>query len=429
MVTRETCTGINRHLFNLKTYIDSIFHYVPHLIKGELSLIDYFKLLYRMSIYAGTLNNNKFVKVNGKMRLGLYVSAYGTKPYWITNDKLFNFKNMMPPSTVVISITSACRNKCEHCYQKNDKGQDINIDEMIKAVQKIQEMGVPFCIIEGGDTFLVYERLKKLVSSIDDRSEIWVNTTGDEVTLERMMELKKMGISAVRFSLHHHDPAVFNQFMGVDWAWDNLIKGTTICNEVGVPVVFNACINKEGFYNGDFEKIMDKARELNGVIIEVIHPKRAGGWLSQEIEQFSEKDFDRVKSLVYQYNFNPEYKDYPMISCQIIEESVSMYGCSAGGVERFYINAKGDVQPCEFLNISFGNIEKEEFETIYKRMREQFMPPCETWLCDKYCTEIYKVARKNNVTVLPLGEELSKQVYMKWDRGTPTRLYEKLYFK
>ncbi len=50
-----------------------------------------------------------------------------------------------------------------------------------------------------------------------------------------------------------------------------------------------------------------------------------------------------------------------------------MFVCTAGGTDRFYINAKGDVQTYEFLNFLFGNIGEEDFLTIYNRMRDHFL--------------------------------------------------------
>jgi len=97
---------------------------------------------------------------------------------------------------------------------------------------------------------------------------------------------------------------------------------------------------------------------------------------------FGPEDFQQVANLVMQYNHDPRFEDFPAISAQVLEEDRSRFGCTAGGVDRFYINAKGDVQACEFLNLSFGNILEEEFDSIYRRMRAQFTPPGETWLCE-----------------------------------------------
>ena len=48
------------------------------------------------------------------------------------------------------------------------------------------------------------------------------------------------------------------------------------------------------------------------------------------------------------------------------------------------MGADGEVQPCEFLNVSFGNVRDEPFETILRRMREHLHTPSTDWLC---CTQ------------------------------------------
>jgi MoaA/NifB/PqqE/SkfB family radical SAM enzyme len=126
------------------------------------------------------------------------------------------------------------------------------------------------------------------------------------------------------------------------------------------------------------------------------------------------------------YNNDKKYKDYPSISAQVIEEDNEHFGCTAGGTDRFYINAKGDVQPCEFLNLSFGNIQNEKFSIIYDRMRNVFNTPCQNLICEKISNNIYKFYKDNNLKTLPLTTELSKQIYEKWNRGDKTEFYKKI---
>jgi len=44
-------------------------------------------------------------------------------------------------------------------------------------------------------------------------------------------------------------------------------------------------------------------------------------------------------------------------------------GCMMGGLSHLTIDSKGNVNPCVFLPVTFGNIMKEDFATIYARMR------------------------------------------------------------
>jgi len=214
--------------------------------------------------------------------------------------------------------------------------------------------------------------------------------------------------------------------MQSDRAWDTLTNGVHLCHQADVLVAFNVCLERDGFYNGEFERLMDRAREFQACLVQLIKPKPAGAWLESGTLEFSRPDLDHVRQLVQRYNHERAYAGYPAISAQIIEEDAEHFGCTAGGTDRFYINAKGDVQPCEFLNLSFGNLAEEDFDTIYARMRQAFVPPGETWLCEACAPQIRQLARTHKVQNLPLGPALSAQIHRDWSRGKPTRLYAAL---
>ena len=418
--------GFPKFIFNLKLKINVFFYFIPEFFKGKISLKRFLLFLRRLLIFLSKMQHNKFVKIGDKTRLDLYVPGFPSKAFYTACKKFMQFEDKMPCATVLISITSACKYNCSHCYQKHDKGRDVNIDILNSTVKKLQDMGIAFFNIEGGEPFLAYDRLKKLCSSIDERSEIWINSTGDGITRERLLELKKMNVTAIMFSLHSPEPDVFNKFMGSDSAWDTLKSAVNMCHDAGVAVALNSCLMRDDFYNGTFERIMEVAKDFNACIIQIIKPKPSGGWLAKEDIEFNSNDIACIKAKVNNYNLRREFIEYPSVSAQIIEEDKDVFGCTAGGVDRFYINAKGDLQPCEFLNISFGNIAVDKFEDIYKKMRSCFEWGGDCAPCEKYSKEIYRLYKKNNLNSLPLPPELSEKIYNSWDRGKKTDLYKRL---
>ncbi len=423
MIKPKNITGFRKGWLLLRVKIRMFFHFLGKLFSGKLSLKNFFKVLKRLLYFLSTIKENKFVKLGKYTRFGLYLPGYPSRAFFTACEKFSHFGVKLPCTTVLVSVTSACRFDCVHCYQKNDKGKDADLDKLIEVVKKLQNMGMAFFNIEGGEPFLVYEKLKRVCEVIDNRSEIWINSVGDGMTLEKLKELKSLNLTAAMFSFHFLDKEEMNKFMGSDNAWDSIMNGIKLCNEAEVPVAFNICLQADDFHNGKFEKLMDKAKELNVSIIQLIKPKPAGGWLESGVEDFPSAEIERVKKLVNKYNNEKEFKDYPSISAQVFEEAPEMFGCTAGGTDRFYINAKGDLQPCEFLNISFGNILTDDFEIIYKEMREQFEGPGEAWLCEKYSGKILKVFKEKKLNSLPLSKELSKEIYENWDRGRKTKLY------
>ena len=426
MIKVSNVTGWQKTVFNLKLKISIFSHYIPVLLKGDISLKRFILLLKRLLLFVSRVQHNKFVRIDGNTRLGLYVPGFPSQAFHTACQKFSQFEEKMPCSTVLLSITSACPYHCNYCYQKLDKGQDVDIEVLIGAVKKLQEMGIAFFNIEGGEPFLVYDRLKRLCSVIDDRSEIWINSTGAGMTKESLAELKYLKVTAIMFSLHSPDADAFNRFMGDNSAWLAMEFGVKMCHEAGLAVAFNTCLMRDDFYNGTFERIMEAVKDYKACLIQIIKPKPAGGWLEKSDIEFSAEDLAYIKARVNQYNLQEEFFEYPSISAQILEEDKAVFGCTAGGTDRFYINAKGDLQPCEFLNLSFGNIALDRFEDIYHKMRSHFAWGGECYLCESCSKEIYKLYQDNSLKSLPLTPELSEKISSSWERGRKTDLYERL---
>ncbi len=407
----------------LKVKMAVFFHYLPLVFRKELSIQRFAALIRRLLLFLSKISHNKFTKIGNQVRLDLYVPNFSSKAFFVACDKFKTFGEKLPCTGVLVSITNACAFRCKHCYQRFDKGADVSLDLVVDAVKYLQKAGVCFFNIEGGDPFLKFDRLKAVCDAISDSAEIWVNSTGYGMTRERLSDIR---ISGVMFSLHSFNAEDLNDFMGRDDAWAQMENGVELCHEMNIPVAFNTCLMKEAFYNGTFEKIMDTAKEKQATLVQMIKPKPAGAWLKKGDGFFSEADIKQAIHKINMYNTAKKYRNYPSVSAQIIEESPEIFGCTAGGTDRFYINAKGDVQPCEFLNLSFGNIAEEPFENIYDRMRKVFNTPGECMLCEQTAGKIHRLFEENNCEALPLPPDLSKQVYDNWDAGAATGLYQKV---
>ncbi|MDR3212665.1 MAG: radical SAM protein [Azoarcus sp.] len=411
-----------KRVWNLVIRLHVFFHYLPRFIGRPRRFL---ALLGRLDLLLNKLQHNKFAPIGKGLRLDLYVPSYPGKAFFKACDKFCVFDGGKSPCTgVLLSVTNACPYACEHCYQRFDTGRDVDIALLTDTAKRLQAMGVCFFNIEGGEPFVRYERLKALCAAIDcNTAEIWVNSTGHGMTAEKLRELRP---TAVMFSLHSADPETFNGFMGRPHAWKMLMTGIAHCKECGIPFAFNACLMEEAFFNREFERVMALAKDLGACLVQIIKPKPAGAWLAANTESmFSERGVETAIAKVNLYNLARSHRAYPPVSAQILEEAPDVFGCTAGGTDRFYINAKGDVQPCEFLNISFGNIAEEDFGEIYARMRKTFRHPGTCMLCEKAADHIHKLRAQYNLERLPLPPELSREVHENWDKGARTALYEK----
>ncbi len=423
----KTYIGTSRKWMNLRIQITTLLYFLPVLYLGELGLNKFIRFVKRLLYFLSKMKDNKYVQTGQGVKINLYVPAFPTRAFFQACRKVMEFKEKMPAVTVLMSVTSACRFNCKHCYQKLDKGKDTDIQLLIRAAQYLQNKGMGFFNIEGGEPFLVFERLQKLVEAIDKRSEILINSTGDGITPDRLKILKRNGnLSGIMFSLHTDDPHHLNAFMGSVDAWTTLEKGIETCHKVNLPVMFNSCLSRDDYYNGTFERVMERARSFGAVLIQMIKPKPAGGWLETGADTFTAQDIALIREKLISYNNLKAFTNYPAIAPMIIDEDREHFGCTAGGTDRFYINAKGDVQPCEFLNISFGNIAMEPFEKIYERMRTTFVTPGDCWLCEKYSPTIAALFREHHLSSLPLSPDLSAKITTGMEQGNTPEFYDKV---
>jgi len=405
--------------------VNLFFHYLPLLFKKKLDLKQYLLLIKRIHSLLKTFKLNKFYKIGKKIKIDNNVPYFPTDMFYKYMDRFINFDSKLACTSVLLSITKDCSFNCKHCYQKFDEGSDIDLDKLNSVIPELIEQGITNFKIEGGDPFIQFDRLKSVCSTIGFKGEVTINSTGNGITLERLKILQKCcNIKTVTFSINSPIKEDVNFFMGQDYAWNTLTHGLKLCKIASVPSSLNCCLHSGHYENGNFEYLMEIAKDLGVAHVMLIHPKAAGAWLQGHFPTFNKDELQHVKGLVKKYNKTRKLYKHPAITAQIIEEDSEHYGCAAGGTDRFYINAKGDVQPCEFLNISFGNINNESFIDIFNRMREEFNTPGTSWLCETYSDKINN--HFNSDEVLPLTGEKSKNLYSKWDRGDATPLYYKI---
>ncbi|HOH79399.1 MAG TPA: NAD-dependent epimerase/dehydratase family protein [Candidatus Cloacimonadota bacterium] len=424
-MSRHKLHGVHKELFILKVKLQVFYHFLRVYLQDH-RLRTFIFTLRRLNYFIGKISHNKFAQIGPYIRLDMYVPGFPSKAFYTACHKFTEFKGKLPCTVALLSVTSACTYHCEHCYQRLDHGKDVELDKLISAAKYLQNSGVAFFNIEGGEPFLTFDRLLALCRAIDDRSEIWINSTGYGITKEKLLQLKSTSLSVIMFSLHTHDEGTLNAFMGDAHAWQNMVNAIELCHQLDIAVAFNACLPLADFRNGNFEKLMQKAHDLGGILVQIIKPKPSGAWLGKGVEEYSARDFELIKAKVNRYNLRPEFAHFPAISAQIMEEDPNLFGCTAGGTDRLYINAKGDVQPCEFLNVSFGNIASEDFAIIYQRMRAVFEIPQTCICCERYAQDIYQLYHDNHLQKLPLPPELSSQIFAKMRRDCPTPLYQKI---
>ena len=402
-------------------------YFTIELLRLRLGLRRYYSLLRRLLVLVGTLSHNKVVRINGTHKFQIYLPAFPSPAFFHSLQKYDPATPNPGPITVVLSMTKACSYKCPHCYQRLDQGREVEMALLIDVVHQMQDMGVSTFDIEGGEPMLRFERLCELLSAFDSRAEIWVNTTGHQLTSEKARRMRELGVFGVYVSIHSADAATYDLFTGVPGSLARASDAIRLLHDVGIATAINYCASPADIEDGGVERVFDLARDLEVAFVQVIHGKSAGAWLQNTDNLVhAPVQIEKLRSLHLQYNTNRNYRDYPCAAVQVFEEQAALFGCTAGGIDRFYLNHAGEVQPCEFLNVSFGNVTTEPFSEIFERMRRHFAVPGQHWLCSTESASIARAIEQQGNNQTPLSRPHTEALLANWDKGPPTPLYTRL---
>ncbi len=418
-------TGWRRSLLDLRIALHVIERYALRPRAFGWRPAEYFRFLARARLLLRVFRHEKAVRVFRGVKIHLYLPAYPSPAFFYAlESKLLRD----PPGAVTVeyTMTKACSYRCEHCYQKLDTGPDLEEDLLLETARAIRDSGTAMFDIEGGEPLMRLPRLLNLLGSLDARSEIWVNTTGAGLTEEALGQLKDAGLFGLMVSIHSPDAATHDALTGVPGSFEVACDALRLCHRMGLVAAANSVLSENEVRRGDLARLMDLTRDLGCDFVQLIHPKPAGAWLARtESMQQDAALVEDLRSEHLRYN-GDAVEGYPALAAQVFEESPGMLGCTAGAVDRFYVNATGEVQPCEFLNISFGNVREEPFERILGRMRDAFRVPCTDWLCCTQAAEVARLLRENGLTRTPLPRILTEELVSGWGRGEPTPLYRRL---
>lgn len=383
-------SGWKSALFRLKFGISSC-KYIFQRNKYPLFLISSLKLTKNQGL-PGKIKIAKFA--NQYYGAILRVPRWPSKAfdYMVANGG-FNINAAGTPlkkhvDSAILAITRKCNYSCEHCYEYSNIGEkeSVPVERWKEVVRELQKLGVGIIVFSGGEPMLRYREMLELLESGDKNlSDFHIHTSGHEVTLEKAKALKTAGLTAAAVALDDFDQERHDDFRGHKGAFKESIHAIQYFRDAGVFPYINMCLRKELIRSNSLGKYFEFVKDLNVGSIVLLEPKPWGRYVSENAEDlFSEKDRKAITKFFKETSQSKKNKDYPLVFYIQYFERPEHLGCLMGGLSHLYIDSLGNVQPCVFLPVSFGNIVEEDFIEIYKRMRKAVSGPLH-----KQCPSLY----------------------------------------
>lgn len=263
---------------------------------------------------------------------------------------------------VEIAVNYNCNSKCIMCSCSNllnvDKEKMLFTPSEYKEIGKtLTKLGVTTIVITGGEPLLRND-IAEVIRALNPKNKIISLVTNAILfTRDKAKELKKAGLNTIEFSIESNKEEENDKIRGIKGHFKKVMDGIKNAKEAKLNVCLSPTLSHKNI--NEFEEFIKFAKELDCFIFLSLAGS-VGKWSHADEIMLNEKDWEFMEKLVKKYSFirNDFNTNYTLKS-----------GCPTGR-EKLYISPYGDILPCSFTHISFGNIKKESLEDIWKKMRE-----------------------------------------------------------
>lgn len=297
---------------------------------------------------------------------------------------------------LMFGITYKCQCSCRHCCTGNyvkEHHRDLTTNE-IKDV--LDQAAKPLVVNFFGGEPTLRPDLMELIRYASEKSVyVFLDTNGIVATRAYIQELKDNGLELLYVSIDSPFPELHDKYRRYKDCFDKAVGAIKNAIDVGLKCVVSTYMTKESLANGDFEKIIKMSKDLGATGVRYLLPTPAGNWLHNIDVILTPEEEKNVWALT----------DFPYIFRDFYFQTQGSSQCrGVAGKLYIYISPYGDVQPCCFIPLSFGNIRQEPLKTILDRM---FNHPIYKHSCmSKECPMINEDFRKKYINLIPDGTKL-----------------------
>lgn len=343
-----------------------------------------------------------------------------------SNIRNGKFRYLSAPITVHLELTSACNERCRHCYnfwrKDNIKNKSITWQNLRSTIRELESNNVLHVILTGGEPLLTFEKLLYAVKRcVKAGMSVSLNSNLMFVTQQKMLMLKSVGLEHILTSVNSYSDEINDYIANTPGALKEIMKGIKITQEAGIRVTPNMIvskINKDHVYRtGEFlYKLGVKKFLANRTIPPENFKKniRDEFIFDKEIARVMFEDLIRLRDdlgmeigtcRTVPSCFFDDFKKYSVFLGR---------GCSAGK-KHLILNVDGDAHACVHEDKEYGNIHKIGLRGVWGNMRDwrslSYIPQeCQEChlldLCDGGCRLVAmaydtKISGRDNLCIGP----------------------------
>ena len=292
--------------------------------------------------------------------------SYAVRPFraeMIAHQVFGRLKSAIGPGSgfriIDLAITGECNLSCRHCSAAllNQGVETLSLPDYREIVKQGKRLDNLSWNITGGEPLMV-DWLDDLIPVLEpNRHYISLQTNAWLLTSKRAGQLAALGVNCITTSLDSAVERLHDGFRGRTGSYRKVFEGIRHARAAGMRTLVGATITHDFLYSSDLIRLIEKVNSAGALFLFNLAVP-CGRWRERTDIILTPVDRRRLGRLMDRY---------PRSSTDH-EVGRNRIGCPAG-MEKIYITAGGEVLPCPFIQVSFGNCRSESLADIVHRMR------------------------------------------------------------
>lgn len=272
------------------------------------------------------------------------------------------------PTVCTLQVTTRCQANCIHCSAARHKRtgeQEMTTQDWKRIIREAEQLGSVTIIFTGGEPLLRPD-IFELIEWVDkDEAVALMFCNGLLLNDENVRKLADAGLWAIHISIDSPDPDAHDEMRRVPGCYDKAIEGLKRCKDAGILAGISTYATPERLRNGQVVEMIELAKTVGADEITIFDVVPTGRLLHEDRRHLlTDDDKDELCRIEHLYN---SIGQLPSVITQAHVNGPTGNGCYAGWCQ-FYMTAFGEMTPCDFTPLAFGNAREESVETIWNRM-------------------------------------------------------------
>jgi MoaA/NifB/PqqE/SkfB family radical SAM enzyme len=309
----------------------------------------------------------------------------------------------LSPVSAFLAVTAFCPYKCWHCSLKHRQAGHLTTGAWRSVIEGLHDLGASIIGFTGGEP-LTRGDLPELVGAANHGGAATiVFSSGAVVDPEQVAALKRAGLWSLCVSLDHVEPGEHDRMRGAPGAFGRAMTLLTLSRQAGLYTMMGAVATRRLVEQKLHAGLYRLARAADLHELRLVEPMPCGMLTGAGVDTLLTAD--HIRELREFHVETNRAGQLPKVSAFNHIESPERFGCGAG-TQHLFIDSAGEVCPCDFTPMSFGNATREPLARIWTRMSDAMGNPRRQCFIQKH----HRLLTQHTASGFPLKPETSLRV-------------------